>query len=253
MKTILNWNNKPIEVACSRGGTLAVINPSDNLVVTGMSLWPCPEITQKLYQSRQVRAYDPPDLQAVTQVLGFYSDLQSLHSEDAITWSVFGTLAYAQQAAQCRFVKALLESLEIPTTVSACSISIWRRIPHPDTLVSGGPEIDFAIYTDRVIVFGEAKWRSPVSQAQGKAKDKDQITLRAEFFEKHGKGIYPGFSHYVILGISPYGGVVSNGTRQLGGACLHFRDTAWQAVCDLAEHPLSDEVQRYLQWKVAYS
>ena len=32
-----------------------------------------------------------------TSGLGFYCDLQSLHSEEAITWSVFGTAARAPQ------------------------------------------------------------------------------------------------------------------------------------------------------------
>ena len=53
--TLLDWNGRTIEVANSDGGVLATINPFDNLVKTGISPWPTPEVIQKLYQSRQVR------------------------------------------------------------------------------------------------------------------------------------------------------------------------------------------------------
>ena len=34
-----------------------------------------------------------------------------------------------------------------------------RHGRHPDTLVPGGPEIDFGVQTDDLILAGEAKWR----------------------------------------------------------------------------------------------
>jgi hypothetical protein len=46
--------------------------------------WPPPPVVQKLYESRQSRAFAEPELAAAIEVLGFYSDLQSLNSEDAI-------------------------------------------------------------------------------------------------------------------------------------------------------------------------
>ena len=50
-------------------------------------MWPTPEITQKFYASRQQSAFRGDDLGAVVEHLGYYCDLQSLHSEDAITWN----------------------------------------------------------------------------------------------------------------------------------------------------------------------
>jgi hypothetical protein len=64
-------------------------------------------------------------------------------------------------------------------------------LAHPDTLVSGGPEIDFGIHTDDVFLLGEAKWRSPLGEAQGVHRDKDQLTLRREFCQKYGPRLVP--------------------------------------------------------------
>jgi hypothetical protein len=171
MKTIPNWQDKIIEVAHSKGGVLATVNPMDNLMRGQLSLWPPPEIVQKLYRSRQERAFEGADLAAVTSILGFYSDLQSLHSEDALTWSIFGTLAYASPRVRGDFTNSLLNFLNINVhPVSAVNVWLWRRLPHPDTLVSGGPEIDFGIQTEHVVILGEAKWLSSKEKNSNIAK-----------------------------------------------------------------------------------
>jgi hypothetical protein len=250
MRTILNWRGEEIEVARSRGGTLAVIDPFDNLVTTGVAPWPPPEIVQKLYKSRHGQAFDEPDHKAVTSVLGFYSDLQSLHSEDAITWSVFGTVAYADQDTRRAFTDSLLDLLGVATsTTKAASMWLWRRIPHPETQGAGGPEIDFGIQTEQVILLGEAKWLSGVGQAQGKARSKDQITLRREFFEKCGGAMFHSASHYIVLGLSLRGGMLKNEEANLGHAILRVRDLTWESVCNVENHPLSEEIRSYLTWK----
>ena len=77
-----------------------------------------------------------------------------------------------------------MELANIPTNISdQPEVFLWRRIPHPETLVSGGPEIDIGIITDNSIILCEAKWQSKVSTAQGIKKDKDQIQLRGEFLK----------------------------------------------------------------------
>ena len=254
MKSILNWRGESIEVATSKGGTLAVVNPADNLILTGTTLWPPSEIVQKLYQSRQVHAFEGHDLEAATHKMGFYSDLQSLHSEDAITWSVFGVVAYASQEIRCAFADALLNLLGIAASPARTAhIALWRRIPHPDTLVSGGPEIDVVLQTEQAIIFGEAKWRSGIGRAQGKERDKDQIALRREFFEKYGLAIYGKVPHYIVLGVSPQGGLLGNGETTLNQGKLSMRDLTWESVCGINSHPGAQELQKYLKWKVQNS
>lgn len=130
--------------------------------------WPPPELVQKFYQSYQARAYSGADATAVTRELGYYSDLQSLHSEDVLTWSFFGPIVYSPPDVRARYIESLLRLV---------------RVPHPDTLVPGGPEVDFGIQTPTVFLLGEAKWRNKVAGRQGVAKDKSHLTLRREFWE----------------------------------------------------------------------
>ena len=197
MHTIPNWRGQPIEVARSESGTLAVVHPRDNLIMPGTILWPPPEIVQKLHQSRRQRAFAQADLQAVTRVLGFYSDLQSLNSEDAMTWSVFGPLAYADNSTKCAFVNALFNLIGVPVSpTGVANIWLWRRILHPETLGLNGPEIDFGVKTEQAVLFGEAKWSSDVDRAQGKTGSKDQIALRREFLEKYGRAIFGPISQH---------------------------------------------------------
>lgn len=213
-------------------------------------LWPPPEIVQKLYHSRQEHAFAEVDLAAVTRCLGFYSDLQSLNSEDAITWSLFGTLGSADESTKCAFVADLFDLLGIPAgKIEAATIWLWRRIPHPDTLGLGGPEIDFGIETEGVILLGEAKWLSGVGQAQGKTGGKDQITLRREFLEKYGKAIFGPIPHYVVLAVSLHGNVLKADDADLGHAVLHLRDVTWDSLCSITSHPAHYELVRYLEWK----
>ena len=128
METIANWNGELIAVIKSKGGVLATVNPLDNLISTGISPWPTPEIGQKLYKSNQQRHFVGDEQEGAKSILGYYSDLQSLHSEDAITWSVFGPLVYASSDVREQFVSTLFEYLKIPCRSCNCpNIWLWRR------------------------------------------------------------------------------------------------------------------------------
>ena len=246
--TVLDWNNKSVEIARSANGVIAVSDPFRNLVQPGVKPWPPAEIIQKLSRSHHEKAFKEEQLQAVTQRLGFYCDLQSLHSEDALTWSVFGPLAYAGIEVKRNFAAALLHALDLPCpTPQNVSIWLWRRLPHPDTLVSGGPEIDFGLQTDDTLLLGEAKWLSPVGKLQGVAKDKDQLVLRQEFCRKYGGQFFGGYQRLIILGVSLDKPMLETTNESLPCGVLHTRSTTWQSLCQMTEHPLSDELQRYLE------
>lgn len=252
MKMIPDWNGHPIEIVKSRGGVIATARPEENLVRTGISPWPPPEIVQKLYQSRQLRAFDEDNSKAATHSLGFYTDLQSLHSEDAITWSVFGPLIYGDEITRRKFTGTLFNNLRLSLPINGpVNMWLWRRLPHPDNLVPGGPEIDFAIQTPDLFLLGEAKWRSAVGSAQGVAKDKNQITLRREFCEKYGARIYPQCRQFVILGLSLSGGVTTNEDMEIPKASIRLRDMTWDSLCRIEEHPLKAELKAYYDWKLA--
>ncbi len=85
-----DWIERKYVSGKSKGGVTVVGHPLDNLISTGCAPWPTPEVVQKLYQSRHFKAFQEEELTKYTACLGYYCDLQSLYSEDAITWSVWG-------------------------------------------------------------------------------------------------------------------------------------------------------------------
>ncbi len=249
-----DWRGNEVEWAKSAGGVLALANVWENVIRPIGVPWPPPELIQKVYQSRQVRAFRASDSTVATKALGFYSDLQSLHSEDAITWSIFGPVAYATPETRVSFARALLELIDIQSeSISIANVWLWRRLPHPDTLVSGGPEIDFGLQTDDVFLIGEAKWLSSLGVGQGAGRDKIQITLRREFCEKYGHRLLPNCRRFVVLGVSLTGGIVPTTDAMVEGVTVHARDTTWKALADLDVHPLAAEVRAYLLWKQSNS
>jgi hypothetical protein len=247
---MLNWRGNEVESAKSAGGVLALASAWENVIRPSGVPWPPPELIQKIYQSRQARAFHASDSTIATKSLGFYSDLQSLHSEDAITWSIFGPVAYATPETRVNFARALLELIDMPSeSISIANFWLWRRLPHPDTLVSGGPEIDFGLQTDDVFLIGEAKWLSSLGIGQGVKRDKSQITLRREFCEKYGRRPLPTCRRFVVLGVSLEGGIVPTTETAVEGVTIYARDTTWNKVADLDAHPLAAEVRAYVSWK----
>ncbi len=241
-----NWNKKDIAMAHSISGVIVTAHPYDNLIRPDCVPWPPPEIVQKLYKSRHVRAFDEENVSICTSGLGYYCDLQSLHSEDAITWSVFGTASHAPRPTVTTWLTDLVQRLDLPNVQTENpEIFLWRRIPHPDTLVSGGPEIDAGILTDNALILIEAKWLSGVGVRQGKKRDKDQIQLRGEFLAKYGPRIFPSRTEFAVVGIGLFADAFTDTTP--GG--IAFRSTSWEQICGLDSHPYAEELGRYFRWK----
>jgi hypothetical protein len=254
IKIIPNWNGRNIVVAQSKGGVIATSDPFDNLICTGVAIWPPVEIVQKLYKSRQIRAFDDAEIEIVQKQLGYYSDIQSLNSEDAVTWSIFGTAAYAPLPMRERFVRSLYSTVNLDSiNPNNTAIWLWRRLPHPDTLVPGGPEIDFGIQTENSVLLGEAKWFSGVGKSQGKLNDKDQFTLRYELLVKYGKVLFPNVKQFIVLSVSLSGGLTAEKDENIGQVLIRTRDIKWETIAGINDHPNCTEVQRYLAWKKTYS
>lgn len=241
-----DWNSREVEAATSRRGVTALARVRDGLFDVGVS-WPPAAVVQKLYQSRQARAYDLSQLEILTRDLGYYCDLQSVHSEDAITWNFFGTV----EDDALPVMNWLTEATGVGTNDSACSISLWRRIPHPDTLVSGGPEIDALVVGDRTVIAVEAKWQSGEGTGQGKARDKSQLQLRNEYFAKYGPQIYGRDRTFVVASLALTPDELA--LPEPLAPWIRTVGLTWSQLSECSAHPRVDEYARYYQWKVDHS
>jgi hypothetical protein len=248
-----HWNGHETELARSVGGVYAFRSPWEGVLRGGVAPWPPPELVQKLYQSRQSRAYRDGDAAVATAALGYYSDLQSVHSEDAITWSLFGPLVYASAEVRSRYAADLLAHIGLAAAPAPANFWLWRRLPHPDSLVPGGPEIDFGIQTDRVLVLGEAKWRSGVGTGQGVGGAKDQIQLRAQFCAQYGASIYPDIETFVVLLVGNALGAIADSWKALRTERLLIVESTWAELGGLQSNPWRTEFLAQLAWRRAHS
>lgn len=239
-----DWNGQPIDAARSRGRVLALARVQDGLIAA--EAWPPAAVVQKLYQSRQVRSFDGDDLHVVTSDLGYYCDLQSIHSEDMITYNFFGTVGDDSVA----ILNWLSERIGLKDANTSCEISLWRRIPHPDTLVSGGPELDVLLVGDQTVIAMEAKWKSSVGKGQGKLGDKTQLGLRNEWFAKYGRQVF-GDRTMVVLGISAFEDDMDMPAPL--GPDIRMSMLTWRDLADCNVHPHIDEYARHYRWKVEHS
>ena len=249
MRTLKDWNNTEVVLAESCRGVLAFVDPYEGLIRGKTHPWPPPEVVQKLYRSGRQQAFSDENLNAVTPKMGYYSDLQSMHSEDAVTWSTFGPLKYSSKNDQRLFVNGLMESIGLKSNSKEVSISLWRRVPHPDTLVSGGPEIDFTIVSDDFVILGEAKWLSSVGKAQGKDRNKDQIQLRHEFLTKYGPAHFGAGRCFVVLGASLGKPVVDSEDLLIEQVEVRLRNVSWEEIANLPGLSHGEELSRHIAWR----
>src|SRR4051812_35919512 len=105
----LDWNDRPLRVARSRGGVVAICDVRRALLYEEAAGWPPTALQRKLKKSAQIKAFDSPGAVELQEDLGFYCDLQSIASEDAITWSFFGPFLTAPPNERAKLLNWLLE------------------------------------------------------------------------------------------------------------------------------------------------
>jgi hypothetical protein len=233
---IKNWRNEDIRVEKTRNGKLSVCDYRDNLIIPSHLDFEKSDVSKKLIKSSHIRDFPPESQKELTKILGFYTDLQSLRSEDAITYSVFGTLHYYSLASQIDFIESMLKLMDVNQKVSNLEISLWTRLPHPHTgIVSHGPEMDFIIKTDTLDILGESKWIHKISGNQGILDNLNQLQIREEVastnLEKNTIVLYVGRENINLQG--------------------NFVSLTWDELCSKTSHP-NKEVYDYYLWKNRY-
>ncbi|MBI3896458.1 MAG: hypothetical protein HY313_11065 [Acidobacteria bacterium] len=246
LQQIRDWNGRDIPAVRTRAGVWAFLDFADNLMRGGVPQWPAPELVQKLCLSDKVRYFSAEDQHLLVERLGYYSDLQSAHSEDAIQWSYFGTVSYAPVHEQVKFANSLLQNIGIDAENSTCSLAIWRRVPHPDSLNQNGPELDFLIVGDRCVIVGESKWRSAEGFWQGASGTATQLELRRGFLRRIGKTAF-GATLAIVLYVLLDDSQVPAGLSKASD--VPAVSISWSTLARNVAHPFQAEFQRYYEWK----
>ena len=244
LETIADWNGNSIRAIRSRGGTWAFPDYEDALVRTGIAPWPPHEIVQKLHRSDKFIHFLPPDQPILQSRLGHYVDLQSANSEDSAVWSYFGPLSRSSREARNLWAKAFLGLFCVTGEIKNCEISLWRRVPHPDLLSSGGPELDVCVTTDRELVVIEAKWRATEGYWQGAEGLSTQMQLRSSFLASLGRNFYPGKELKLVYIMLASSQTLPKRNEGIEAACI-----LWSQLLHQTPHPLQEEVLRYFRWK----
>src|SRR6202000_1707944 len=89
---------------------------------------PPPELVQKLATSDKYIHFYPEDQPLITRQLGYYTDLQSAHSEDAMVWSCFGTAADCLQDVRTVWAQWLVKKNCGQATNTGKNNCLWRGV-----------------------------------------------------------------------------------------------------------------------------
>jgi hypothetical protein len=246
----MDWNDRPLRVARSRGGVLAICDVQRALLWDETADWPPPALRRKLKASGQIRAFDPPGSDELREKLQFYCDLQSITSEDAITWSFFGPFLTATPEARGRLLNWLLDLAGVEHPPSAtCEIRLWHRLPHPDTgRSSHGPEPDFALDNDQAIVLGEVKWSAKEDKRQGVLGTTSQMEMRrlsllAEASKRSDDPRLVALGVVLLTSLEP---------GRPNTDEIETRIVEWRQLARYPEHPTGEEFARYYEWKLKH-
>lgn len=252
MDRVPGWRTDYVSAVRSTGGTYALLDYCDNFLVPTNLPWPPPELAQKLFQSQKLDHFPEDAHPHLVARLGHYCDLQSIHSEDALTWNVFGNASHKPMAARSRFSTSLLARLGEFEQGDSAHIWLWRRLPHPETLGSNGPELDFGVHVGRTLILGESKWHGTVSQGQGLGKDQNQIQIRLGFLRRSGRLLFPDVRRFIFLGLSIKGTLLEEETFHEDGIAFRQANLCWQDMLDIVPEEDLEAYARYLAWKVQH-
>ena len=253
--TIHSFDGTPIEGAVTSSGVFAAFD------------WKCltlPPIGGPIIRKScaradtRLRGFPQRDHKKLTEMLGHYSDVQSLSSEDTVTWSVFGC------ANEEGWLNDMLAEMFGPVQrPERWDIALWSRIRHPDTgQMKHGPESDVVIESDAWRYVIEAKWTSDISLHKN---GQTQIEMRA--YQAQLNDLPPEKSGVIVVAPSParyccaitessrfrrYFAPLGDGYGQLDPAKdLNAQALTWERLVDVIGGRGRAHLRRYMDWRLS--
>jgi hypothetical protein len=173
----------------------------------------------------------------LTKELGYYCDLESIKSEDTITWSLFGYISKMEINIQNCFYNELLKTIGFDED-TVISIELWKTLPHPQKYNAKGPEIDVFILGKKYYILIECKWTSGIRKNQGVNENLTQIDIRNMFKDGIGKKLFPNKEGLVVL--------VAN--ENIDNNLF----ISWDMLSNFKNIPHKETFKNYLEWKKRY-
>lgn len=186
--------------------------------------------------------------------------LQSIKSEDTVTWAAFGP-----RVGNAALNSGLDRAFGSASRPQEWNRSLWRRWPHPETgKAQNGPEPDAVLINAPWCYVVEAKWLADLDDTQGSDGGLGQMILRAEIAKSEGPDplrrgvliVVPGPSRYPHAragAFANYFEVSGESYRPRARAAeLGAGIVTWEELIDAIEAAQgSCEVVDYLRWRLA--
>ena len=191
-ETIKGWRGQQIVGARSRGSRVFAAFDWRDLV-----LMPEPPIEKKAATpSRQAWSFAEEDRARLAERDGRYTDLQSVNSEDSVTWATFGPAV--KDRAVHAVVRAAFPSSHSPSSLTR---AFWQRYPHPEGgRRKKGPEPDVVLGAVDWCLVTEAKWRADLDGKQGRGGGTGQLEMRTHVAQQSAPA---GFRGVLVVVPSP--------------------------------------------------
>jgi hypothetical protein len=252
---VAGWDGRLVSAAASRGQRAVIYFErwQDNVLPSPAGRWPP-------WLEKQVRSYvarpawfSHDDAIALAAQLGRISKFQSANSEDALTWSWFGTLSCGSPEERRATLGWLYERVAIDASPSSeAVIDQWPRVLHPNARDSPrGPEIDARINDPSgAVIYVEAKWEADLGTGKGAVAGErdDQLVLRRDSLGKD-PAFDDGGRPLVVLGVSREIHDVAGYELIDGRHRVFVRGLTWADLANCSTHPLAYEFRRYLAWR----
>src|SRR4051794_25204728 len=135
MAQVRGYDGRRVEIRHSLGSKVPyVVAWEDNVLAPPSDCqWPPAVVKQVNAYVARKSWFAEEDAAVLAARLGHISKFQSLNSEDAVTWSWFGTLGLAEPASRRLVIQWLYDRLDLALTASSkITIDQWMRIIHPN-------------------------------------------------------------------------------------------------------------------------
>ena len=258
---LVRWDGKEILGVRSTGSSVfAALDWRD------LALEPTGEaIIRKAFQPapRSLQAFPREHYADLKRVLGHYSSVQSLNSEDTVTWSVFGG------SRSTTWISSLFRSaFNSMVDQQSWKVSLWKRTIHPETgIEQQGPEADVVISSDESYFAVEAKWTADIDAEQGVRKNLTQLDMRYASVLKTGlpkttRGVLviaPGPEKYAYARrrtscFHRYFRISENKYKPTDLAMgIEAKAITWEGVLAILEtYPEYGQAAQYLRWRLLH-